>query len=159
VYYRDINDQRNQQTVITHLRVLYTDGTSTDGTDQGTTQLTPTATDAGTNGNSGSANSQAGTTSDGQTVGLNGNEDLNVVNSGDDAPVVNNEGTDTNTERIDDNETPLAAGNSQATPSSIAPIAAIIGMLIVAALVSLYVIKRKKHEQIDPQSASDVQDK
>jgi hypothetical protein len=146
VYYRDSSDSLNAQTVITHLRVEYADGTTSDnGTiDNGTSQ--PTNSAAGTSGtdNAGANNANGGNQNT-PSAGLSSDEDLNVVNSGDDAPVVNNEGVDSNTERIDDDATPLSAGKSdQNAPMPTALIAGIIGLIVIAGLCAYFIVRRKR---------------
>lgn len=121
VYYRDVNDDIAANTKIEHIRFEYGTGTTTNGT--------------GADGT--------------QTVSLPTDSDLSAVNNGGDtATVVNGDGVDSNTARIDDNETPLASGQSGL------PVAAIVGIGVgVAALVLLIVflvLKRKKNDDAAP---------
>lgn len=139
VYYRDANDDIAANTVITHFRVDYVDNGTTDNgtTDNGT----------GTNGTAGTGITTGGTATDadGQTVGLPTDSDLSTVsNGGDTATVVNGDGVDSNTARIDDNETPLASGQEDGIPVGIIA-GSVCAAAALAILVILLVMRHKKH--------------
>ncbi|MCH3967523.1 MAG: hypothetical protein LKE50_02660 [Atopobiaceae bacterium] len=139
VYYRDVNDDIAANTVITHFRVDYVDNGTTDN---GTTN-----SGTGTNGTAGTGTTANGTATDadGQTVGLPTDGDLNTVsNGGDTATVVNGDGVDSNTARIDDNETPLASGQEGGIPVGVIA-GSVCAAAALAILVILLVMRRKKH--------------
>lgn len=118
VYYRDVNDTYTSGTVINTVRVVYVPGTegttTTTTTDNGTTTTTVRNT-TGTTGTTGAGTAGTGTGTAGTTAAnaaqLNANGTYNVLDGADNNQTLTNEaGTDSNTERIDDNETPLAPG-------------------------------------------------
>lgn len=133
VYYRNVNDDLTAQTVITHIRVSYEGGTTTPIADTDTT-----ATPAG---------ALAGALNDGRTY--------NAINGDDGGLLTNENGTDTNTERIDENQTPLASGTDQdgqagpifglSWPQAIG-IGAALAAIVAAGVVLIIVFIRRRHK-------------
>lgn len=134
VYYRDKNDTYTSGTVINKVRVVYTPGTTT----------TTTTTMGGTTGSTTSTASNDNST----TGALNGDGTYNSLDGdGNDSTLTNEEGVDSNTERIDDNETPLASGtqnNDQALPVW-AGVAAAVVVVAAAGGLALYLKRRKSN--------------
>ncbi len=151
VYYRDINDTLTSGTVINTIRVVYADGTAAGGTATGADGVTITA------GAAGAAGADDGTTA----LQLNAGRTYNVLDGTDNNSSLRNEaGVDSNTERIEDNETPLASGFDKGASSSaasslsqmsslIVPIAVGVAAVIAIA-VAVVVLRRRKGEDADP---------
>lgn len=161
VYYRDVNDTYTSGTVINTIRVVYVPGTTgTTTTTNGGTTTTVIAGTTGTTGTTGAAGATgaAGTGAAGSTAAntaqLNAAGTYNVLDGeGNNQTLTNEAGVDTNTERIDDNETPLAAGangaGSEAGAAQGVPAWALpagIGLAAVAAAgIMLYFWKRRSN--------------
>ncbi|MFZ2757289.1 MAG: hypothetical protein WAY93_10565 [Atopobiaceae bacterium] len=151
IYYRNVNDTANENTVITHFRVEYADGGTT-----GTTVTPGTTVSTGTNGTNGTNGTTTGTSA----VGISTGNDLNTVNNGDgtSADVLNGSGQTPNEQRIDDEQTPLASGTSQ--DDGMARTAAIAGIAaaVVAAVIAFVVIKRRKKAEEATEAAAAGED-
>lgn len=158
VYYRDVNDTLTSGTVINTIRVVYTDGTEGTTTNTGTTN----------NGSTTTTTTAAGTTAAGtgataaNAATLNANGTYNVFDGeGNNQTLTNEEGVDSNTERIDDNETPLAQAPdspggeaSQGMPAWAVPLGAGIAALAAAAgLVFIFTKRRKDNDGNQEQNA------
>lgn len=179
IYYRDKNDTLSSGTVINTIRVVYRDG--------GTT-VTPGETTVTAGGAEGGADADAtgGVTAGGVDAGagaagaaegagaaagdegaeetpnmqLNDGRTYNVFDGeGNNGAMTNESGVDTNTERIEDNETPLASGfdkgGTSTAASSLSGMAAwmlpvgigIVAILVVGAAVMF--IRRRKLDEAD----------
>lgn len=129
VYYRDVNDTLNSGTVITTIRVVYTDGTT------GTTTTNGTAAD--------------GT----QSGALNADGTYNVADGdGNNSTLTNEAGVDSNTERIEDDETPLASGLDGSQAGAISQYGWVLAAavaLATAGAVALWAILEKKQKKQD----------
>ncbi len=119
VYYRDANDDLNKDRTITRVRVRYVDGGSmTTGTTGSTTNGGPgsntgNGNGASTNGTAISgAQTNAEAAADTTTARISQTGALSTVSGGGEdgaeQSLVNGEGNDLNTERIENDETPLA---------------------------------------------------
>lgn len=138
VYYRDANDELASGSVVNKIRVVYEPGGTAAFTADGTT-----ADDA---------------TDDGATaLQLNAESTYNVMDGEDgNATLTNESGVDSNTERIEDSETPLASGFGSASSSAassftsisqwLLPIGIAVGVVIVA-VVTVMVIRRRKNDE------------
>jgi len=147
VYYRDVNDTLTSGTVINTIRVVYQDGTTTGG-----------AADAGGAAAAGDAGGVAAALADGATaLQLNAARTYNVFDGSDNnATLTNESGVDSNTERIEDSETPLASGfdtgassSAASSLSSIAQWALPVGIGVVGviiALIAFLAIRRRKND-------------
>ena len=177
VYYRNENDNINQQTVVTVVRTV-NDGTVTTvvpGTTTTTTTTTTTATPAAPT----AATTPAGTTGTATltgtggaaaatpavpTTGLDQNGDGVRVISGDNGTaIVNNDGTDLTTQRIEEEANPLAAptddsedavdaaDSATATPQQPQGIGGLIGILFAlvfgGGLVTFLLLNNKKKSE------------
>ena len=132
VYYRDINDNLNAGTVITRIHTRFIPGTTTT-VDEGTT----------TTGANASGSNAIGVTDNGDLVVANG------ANGGDSADILNGEGQDANTVRIDNNQTPLAGPASAglaAIQDNPAIAAGILAAVAAAALLAFFVVKRRRKD-------------
>lgn len=137
VYYRDINDNLNAGTVITRIHTRFIPGTTT-FVDEGTTDEGTTTTGANANGSN-----AIGVTDNGDLVVANG------ANGGDSADILNGEGQDANTVRIDNNQTPLAGPASAglaAIQDNPAIAAGIVAAVAAAALLAFFVVKRRRKD-------------
>lgn len=137
VYYRDINDNLNAGTVITRIHTRFIPGTTT-FVDEGTTDEGTTTTGANANGSN-----AIGVTDNGDLVVANG------ANGGDNADILNGEGQDANTVRIDNNQTPLAGPASAglaAIQDNPAIAAGILAAVAAAALLAFFVVKRRRKD-------------
>jgi hypothetical protein len=131
VYYRDKNDVLTSGTVINTIRVVYADGATTT---------------AGAAGASAAGADGAASTDD--ALSLDGQRTYNVLDGeGNNSSLTNESGVDSNTERIEDEETPLASGLDAASQSK--PEGSIgspfesplpIGVIIASALVLVLAI-------------------
>lgn len=143
VYYRDVNDSASQRTVITNVlfdfvpgRTTYVDlGTERDGTREDT------------------SDQRSASLRDAVTTGVPAGQQLSTVDNGFGEPtIVNGEGDDLNTVRIDDNETPLASGGAGTwaaeTPLWEKCLAAIAGAAALA-LVIVAVLRRRRRRAED----------
>lgn len=141
VYYRDINDNLNAGTVITRIHTRFIPGTTTT-VDEGTT-------DQGT-----TTNGANGTGANGNAIGVTDNGDLvvaNGANGGDNADILNSEGQDANTVRINDNQTPLAGPTATGVVAAMQQNPAlIVGIVAAAAAAAILLIlamkRRRKHD-------------
>lgn len=142
VYYRDVNDTLSSGTVINTMRVVYTDGS------QGTAATGGTGT--GT------------TAADGTQAGrLNADGTYNVLDGeGNNQTLTNEAGVDSNTERIDDNETPLASGadggDATAAAESSTPWGLIAGGVLAAlaaAGIIVFFVKRRNNDNNNRENA------
>lgn len=136
VYYRNVNDDLTANTVITRIRVSYEGGTTTP---IATTETT--ATTAGT---------LTGELNDGRTY--------NSINGNDGGLLTNEQGTDTNTERIEEEQTPLASGTTEEGQGTSFlglswPLTAGIGAAVAAGIIALLVIFIRKRRKSDAASA------
>lgn len=146
VYYRDVNDTLTSGTVINTIRVVYQDGTATGGATEGAA--------------AGDATDAVAALADGATaLQLNVARTYNVLDGTDNnATLTNESGVDSNTERIEDSETPLASGfdtgASSSAASSLASIAqwalpvgiGVVGVII--ALIAFLAIRRRKNDDM-----------
>lgn len=143
VYYRDKNDTYNSGTVINTIRVIYT-GEETTVVDGGTTDLTG----AGTTNASGQTG--AATTADQAAAGrLNANGTYSVADgTGNNSTLTTEGGVDSNTERINDEETPLASGEglNQGLPAW-ATTAAGVGIGLAAIVIMYAIIRNRKNQE------------
>ena len=159
VYYRDENDTLTTGTTITHVRVVYDDVVTTTTT---TTTTTGRTTTTGTTGATGAAGATGGTTGAGATatnpgqMRTTGTYDVNDGTGN--RRITNERGADTNTERIADDQTPLAqdAGEAPAAAQDGGLLIGLIAALIVAAiglLVWLLLKRRREDEDEQPMQA------
>lgn len=153
VYYRDVNDTLTSGTVINTIRVVYVDGTETETViDGGTTEAAGSATQGSTTGaatTAAGANAAAtGTTTSANAGQLNEDGTYSVADgAGNNSTLTNEAGVDSNTERIDDEETPLASGvEGKATSLPTWAIGTGIALAIglAAALVFMFMKRSKK---------------
>ena len=141
VWYRDINNSLLADVVVNPLTYATVDN--------GTT----------TRNGAGTATGATGAAGDGTTIGLGAGTGQNVLAGADgqgDA-ALNGEGQDANSERIGDNETPLAAdagANGQAGDETASPwwtnpaaIAGLVGACLVAALLLFLLMRRRKQQK------------
>jgi len=155
VYYRDKNDTLSSDVVINNIRVVYADGT-TEGGEATDAAGNVIETDAGTT--AGGADADAGAAAGGaQAMQLNDESTYNVFDGAGNATMTNESGVDSNTERIEDSETPLASGFDRGGTSSAAsslmqssawiiPLAIAV-VVVIAAVVVLMTIRRRKNEE------------
>lgn len=142
VYYRDVNDTLTSGTVINTIRVVYVDGTTTGGD----------AVDGAAAGAGDAADADGAT-----ALQLNAGRTYNVLDGDSNATLTNESGVDSNTERIEDSETPLASGFGQGGTSSAASsfmtqaswaVPVIIG-IVVALIVLFAVMARRRRKSND----------
>lgn len=162
VYYRDVNDTYTSGTVINTIRVVYVPGTTgtTTTTNGGTT--TTVRNTAATTGAGAAAGTGAGTTA-ANAATLNASGTYNVLDGEDNNQTLTNEaGADSNTERIDDDETPLAqglsgageeAGTSESGLPSWALPAGIAAAAAVAAGFGVFFWKRRNNNDTSRENA------
>ena len=147
IYYRDVNDNLSANIVITRVNVEYVDG-AVDGT---------TGAAAGATSPEDTSGANATATADGvAAVTVPATEGgLTAIDGGDNSRMVDGEGRDTNTMRIEDDETPLASlnGASGGIVSLLGGRGAVVaGVAVAAALVLACVVflvyrrRRKDHE-------------
>jgi hypothetical protein len=155
VYYRDVNDTLTSGTVINTIRVVYQDGTTTGGETEGAEGAAGTAGGAAAGATGATADAVAAAIADGaQALQLNAGRTYNVFDGGDNnATMTNESGVNSNTERIEDSETPLASGFDRGASSSAAssfasmnqlliPLAIAVAVAIIA-IVAIRIIRRK----------------
>lgn len=148
VWYRDINNSLLADVVVNPLTYATVDN--------GTTTRNGAGAATGAAGAGAGAMGAAG---DGTTIGLGAGTGQNVLAGADgqgDA-ALNGEGQDANSERIGDNETPLAAdagtngqaGDEAASPwwTNPAAIAGLVGACLVAALLLFLLMRRRKQQK------------
>lgn len=167
IYYRDKNDVLTSGTVINTIRVVYVDVPgSTTTTPGATTAANATATEEGIDTATTAADLAAADTTGvnsiaatavaaddaAQAFQLNDGRTYNVFDgAGNNGTLTNEEGVNSNTERIEDNETPLASGYDRGASSSAASVfgrlttvALPIGAAVVAiAVIALVVVRRR----------------
>jgi len=149
VWYRDINNSLLENVVVNPLTYAVVDN--------GTTTRTGANGAAGAGATTGAAG--AGAAGDGTAIGLGAGTGQNVLTGADgqgDA-ALNGDGQDANSERIGDNETPLAANagadaaasDEAASPwwTNPATIAGIVGACLVAALLLFLLMRRRKQHK------------
>ena len=138
VWYRDINNSLLADVVVNPLTYTISEG--------GTTRTDLAGANAGTSG-SGTA---AGTAAGGTTVNLGAGGGQNVLTdaNGQGAAALDGEGQDANSERIDDNETPLASGteSERSLVSSPAAIAGIVAAALLAVLIAFLLVRRRRKQ-------------
>lgn len=144
VYYRNVKDTYISGVVINTIRVVYTDGGTEDlGTDgSATTRDQAAAADAAAG---------AGTTGTGR---LNADGTYSVADGdGSNSTLTNEAGVDSNTERINDDETPLASGadNGRAISSWAIGSGVAVAVGLMAGLFMIF--KRRRKETDEEQSA------
>ncbi len=148
VWYRDINNSLLADVVVNPLTYATVDNGTTTRNGAGTAT-----------GAAGAGTGATGTAGDGTTIGLGAGTGQNVLAGADgqgDA-ALNGEGQDANSERIGDNETPLAAdagANGQAGDETASPwwtnpaaIAGLVGACLVAALLLFLLMRRRKQQK------------
>lgn len=145
VYYRDKNDTYLSGTVINRIRVVYTGETTTD---EGTTTTT-----TGTTGTSGTTTNASGQTGDATTAADVANGALSADGTysvadgdGNNSTLTNEAGVDSNTERINDDETPLASGVAGTGLSPVAVGTAAGVGIGLAGLLILLIAKKRSHK-------------
>lgn len=139
IYYRDVNDTYTSGTVINTIRVVYVDGTTNTTTEDETTASGQTG-DATT-----AAEATAGQLNAGGTYSVADGE-------GNNSTLTNEAGVDSNTERIDDDETPLAQAPGSGGVSPVAIGAGAAGLAALAACL-FYFFKKRNNNDDDQQSA------
>ena len=174
VYYRDVNDDLHESTVIRNVRVVYVDGegntvsrptTVTDNgtvdngtTDAGTTDggtIDAGTTDAGTTGTGAATTGGAGTTTGGADAGaptdtgLATGANLLAVDGADGSTVVDEGGQDLATTRIEDDANPLAGpsasdGAAKLPKEAAFAIGGVAAAAAVVGLVLFFIFKRRK---------------
>lgn len=141
VYYRDKNDTYTSGTVINKVRVVYEPGTNTTVTVDGG------STTSGTTGSGGADDSDDNAT----TGALNDDGTYNVLDGdNNNSTLTNEEGVDSNTERIDDTETPLASGaqdEGQAVPAWAIPLGILAALAAIGGVVFFIMKRRNNNEQ------------
>ena len=132
IYYRNVNDTINANTIIDRVQIIQT---TQPGTGGGLTAAPVAVDDAG----------------DGPAVDAGvGAGDGTVIINDDDNPLANLDGQDTTTERtIAENENPLASGAAQSWPV-IAGVA--VGVIVLIGLVAYFLLRRRKQAN-DKQNA------
>lgn len=160
VYYHNENDPLPEGTVINRIRIVYEDGGTTVTTvDGGTTTIT---VDGGTTTTTvgGDADGTAAASADGATaLQLDANRTYNVMDGDGNGTLTNEEGVDSNTERIADNETPLASGFDKGASSSAASSfaqmsqwllpAGIVVAVAAIAVIAVVMIRRRKDDEFE----------
>lgn len=152
VWYRDINNSLLENVVVNPLTYATVDN--------GTTSRTGAAGAAGADGagsasGAGGANAAAG---DSATIGLGAGTGQNVLTGADGqgGAALNGDGQDANSERIGDDETPLAAdaGADAASDAAASPwwtnpaaIAGIVGACLLAVLLLFLLMRRRKQQK------------
>ena len=158
VYYRDKNDTLSSDVVINNIRVVYADGTTEGG--EATTADGGVVTEGDGGTTAGGADADAGAAAGGaQALQLNDEGTYNVFDGAGNTTMTNESGVDSNTERIEDTETPLASGVGTGATSSAAssltstlsnwvlPVG-IAAVVLVIAIVALVTIRRRKNDDM-----------
>lgn len=149
VYYRDVNDTLTSGTVINTIRVVYQDGTTEGGAAEG----------GAAEGTDAVADVAAALAEGATALQLNAARTYNVLDGTDNnATLTNESGVDSNTERIEDSETPLASGfdtgassSAASSLSSMARWALPVGIAavgVIIALVAFLAIRRRKNDDM-----------
>jgi len=142
VYYRDVNDTLSSGTVINTIRVVYADGTATGGAAAGGTVID---------------DATAALAEGATALQLNAARTYNVLDGDDNnATLTNESGVDSNTERIEDDATPLASGfdrggtstaaGSLMAASSLALPIGIGVVVVIIAVIAFLAIRRRKND-------------
>ena len=144
VYYRDVNDTLTSGTVINTIRVVYVDGTTAGGAD-----------------GTGVADAATAIAEGATALQLNAGRTYNVLDGADNnASLTNEGGVDSNTERIEDSETPLASGFGTGAQSSAAsslsqmatwalPVGIGAVVIIIIAFIILTRLRRKNDDMYE----------
>ncbi len=161
VYYRDSNDTLLATTVIERTRVVY-DGVTYVGTT--VTGAAGTGAAGGAAGTGATGGAQGGA---GATTGLNPTTGYSAVGGSGDQTLVDEQGRDSNTERIEDTQNPLASGTEEGAEGSEGTegtdaqhagtfswhtIVVLLGVLLGAFLIWLFLVKRRRDDD-DEQEA------
>lgn len=170
VYYRDKNDTLSSGTVINTIRVVYRDGgasstttttnatTTTDGRTTTTINPVVAADDDTAGGLAADGAATADNDNTPQNMQLNNDRTYNVIDGdGGNGTMTNESGVDSNTERIEDSETPLASGFDKGGTSTAAsslsgmaqwmlPVGIVLIVVIIAA-AGVMVIRRRKNDE------------
>lgn len=155
VYYRDRDNDAYADTVITRTRVVYQGTTGTAGTTTTTTATTTTNAAAGTTGATDATGTPgenaAGARSD---ASMNPTTPYSTIGGDGNGTTVTPNGSDTNTERIGDDETALASGNDDAEKKSDgggSPLVSLGIVVLVAAVLAIgaiwFVMSRRRNER------------
>lgn len=138
VYYRSANDIASSGVVVSHLRVSYSDATG--GTPASVASATASADDAGQ---------------------LSDSSTYNVLSDGSGALIENNDGTDSEGERIEENDSPLASwddpdsGFSLSKLAQFAPFGVGFGIGLAAIVVVLFLLMRQRRKGHDDDDDGD----
>ncbi len=150
VYYRDVNDVINADTVIRRTQIIETERVvEVDGPVTTTVTAAPVAVPAAPAGGAGADGAAADGATAPATVdaGVGAGDGTTVIND-DDNPLANQAGQDTTTERtIEDAETPLSAGTepgSEESGSLGAAVAVGAAAVLIAAAASAWVLLRRR---------------
>lgn len=147
VYYRNVNDTLNANVTITQIRVVYEDG--------GTNTIDVIE---GEEGDVGAAGAGAGAGEGAQaaaatTVGaLNAARTYNAINGENGGLITNEEGIDSETERIEDAENPLASGVESKQSSELVGMAVPLGIgfgVAALAVIIFVVVMRRRNREAD----------
>lgn len=152
VYYRDENDMLVSGTTITRVRVVYDDVVTTTTTT--TTTTTGRTTTTGTTGTTGGTTGAGATaTNSGQ---MNTTGTYNVNDGAGNRRITNERGVDTNTERIADDQTPLAQDTGE-TPAAVQdgglPIGVIAAIIVAAIGLLVWLLLMRRRKDDDKQQA------
>ena len=155
VWCRNINDTSISHVTINRLLPIYREGQATNGTGN-QTSANGQAGDQGQAANDQNAQGgQAGQNAT-TTTGLPTNQNLSTVGDGTTNTIVGDNGTDLNTERIEDNTTPLAAASGSTENSGLSQNQklgiGIAAAAVAAALIAFLVIRKKKQATADASS-------
>ncbi len=144
VYYRDVNDTLTSGTVINTIRVVYVDGTTAGGSATNSNGVVIYTGDEGTG--------------DANTLQLNASRTYNVLDGeGNNSSLTNESGVNSNTERIAENETPLASGINQANvnglaanqggvPAWLLPVGIVVAIALIV-LIAFLAYKNRRNTQ------------
>lgn len=150
VWCRDINNVADRNVRVTRVNVVYLPGTNAAATTNGTAGGTATTGAAGTG-----TGAAAGTTA--TTAIPTTDNGLAAVGDGTTSTLVGGDGTDLNTERITDEQTPLASGASDSTQSAGLGVAQGVGIGAAAAaacLLILFLVRRRRDQGDQDQTSS-----
>ena len=166
VYYRDVNDTLTSGTVINTIRVVYTDGTTAggvaadaDGVVVGAAGAAGAVDAAAAAGVPGAADAATALAQGATALQLNAARTYNVLDGADNNSTLTNEsGVNSNTERIEDSETPLASGfdtgassSAASSLSSLAQLALPVGIgaaVVIAIGAAVLVLRRRKSDDM-----------
>lgn len=150
VWYRDINNVADRNVRVTRVNVVYLPGTNAAATTNGTAGGTATTGAVGTG-----TGAAAGTTA--TTAIPTTDNGLAAVGDGTTSTLVGGDGTDLNTERITDEQTPLASGAPDSTQSAGLGVAQGVGIGAAAAaacLLILFLVRRRRNQGDQDQTSS-----